>query len=133
MFDTTAAALGLVYSGVLDACPELVVIHPHLGGTMPYVVDRVVECEINVSIERPLRDYLKRHFYVDTVSRTPGALGLASETYGASRVLYGTDYPWITRAGSRQYVDDNLDESWLRAVLHENRVDVLKLPGDASD
>ncbi len=41
MFDTTVAAMSLIVSGVLDALPDLKVVHPHFGGTLPYLVDRI--------------------------------------------------------------------------------------------
>lgn len=35
MYQTALAALQLVDGGVLDAVPDLVVVHPHLGGALP--------------------------------------------------------------------------------------------------
>ena len=42
MYHTTLAAVNLIESGVLDACPDLVVVHPHLGGVLPYVLDKLL-------------------------------------------------------------------------------------------
>jgi predicted TIM-barrel fold metal-dependent hydrolase len=123
MFDTSAAALSLIYSGTLDACPRLTVVHPHLGGTLPYVLGRVVEVEqMDGRIGRSADRYLRERFYVDCVSRTPGALALAIDTYGPERVLYASDYPWGTRSATRAFLDDNLDSSAALAVMHDNRL-----------
>lgn len=129
MFDTAAATLALIYGGVLDACPRLTVLHPHLGGVLPYVTGRVIEDEIGVSTEHDLLTYLRTRFYVDCVQATPGALRLAIETYGAERVLYGTDFPWVQRPSTRSYVDDNLEPDMLEQVLYRNALPGLALPG----
>ena len=127
MFETAAAALSLVYGGVLDACPDLVVVHPHLGGALPAVVDRVVECQIAVEPKYPLRGYLERNFFVDTVQKTPGATALAVETYGLDRLLLGTDFPWITRQGSLHATRNTLSP-WQYERIIANSVPNLRLP-----
>jgi predicted TIM-barrel fold metal-dependent hydrolase len=127
MFETAAAALSLIYGGVLDTCPDLTIVHPHLGGALPAVVDRVVECEIGVRLENRLRDYLRRNFYVDTVQKTPAAVRLAIETYGIDRLVMGTDFPWVTRDGSIEATRAALDATQLEQVL-ANRVPNLRMP-----
>jgi aminocarboxymuconate-semialdehyde decarboxylase len=127
MFETAAAALSLVYGGVLDECPDLVVVHPHFGGALPAVVDRVVECEIGVTPRQNLRRYLRRNFYVDSVQKTPGAATLAVETYGLDRVVYGTDFPWVDRHGSRAATERALEPEQVAQVL-ANTVRNLRLP-----
>src|SRR5262245_40933765 len=90
MLDTSAAALSLVYGGVLDRCPSMTVVHPHLGGTLPYLVGRVELCEAweTLTNEHPLRHYLRNRFYIDSVGVTPSALPLAIELYGIERTLF---------------------------------------------
>jgi predicted TIM-barrel fold metal-dependent hydrolase len=127
MFETAAAALSLVYDGVLDACPDLIVVHPHLGGALPAVVGRVVECEIGLKPRYPLRTYLRRNFYVDTVQKTRGAAELATGTYGLDRLVFGTDFPWITRASSTDATKEALGPERFERVL-ENGVPNLHLP-----
>ncbi|HTX07325.1 MAG TPA: amidohydrolase family protein [Solirubrobacteraceae bacterium] len=130
MFETAAAALSLVYGGVLDACPDLVVVHPHLGGALPGVVDRVVECEIAVELRYPLRTYLQRNFFVDTVQKTPGAPGLAVATYGLDRLVFGTDFPWIERKGSADATRSALSP-WQYEQVLANAIPNLRLPAAA--
>jgi len=129
MFETAAAALSLIYAGVLDECPGLVVVHPHLGGALPAVVDRVVDCQIGTRQRHELRAYLKRNFYVDCVQRTPRAALLAIETYGLDRVVYGTDFPWLSRNSTREAVERTLSEPELERVF-ANVVPNLRLPAD---
>ena len=129
MFDTSAAALSLVYGGVLDECPTLTVVHPHLGGALPYLVGRVELCEAweTLSIEHPLRHYLRSRFYVDSVGDTPAALPLAIDLYGLDRVLFATDYPWLGHEKGRRFVEDNLDGAEREAILHRNQLLVSAL------
>jgi 6-methylsalicylate decarboxylase len=41
VFDTTRAVTHLVLSGTLERCPDLRLIVPHAGGTIPYLADRI--------------------------------------------------------------------------------------------
>jgi aminocarboxymuconate-semialdehyde decarboxylase len=71
----------------------------HLGGTIPYLaerLDRGYEAfeECRADIPNPPSTYLKR-FYYDTVNFDPGALRLAIEFAGASQILAGSDYPHL--------------------------------------
>jgi aminocarboxymuconate-semialdehyde decarboxylase len=99
MFETSMAALSLIYSGTLDACPELTVVHPHAGGTLPFLRGRLdlIESLHGVQRERSLSEYLRTQFYVDSVNTTPGGLELAAATYGPDRILFATDFPWHER------------------------------------
>lgn len=135
VFDTTAAALSFVYSGTLDACPNLTILHPHLGGTIPYIAGRVALCQTfdSVETERPLEAYLRERFFIDSVGDTPGALPLAIETYGLDRILYGTDYPWLDRSKGRRFVETALDEDQANTVLHDNYLPGIAIPTRTSD
>jgi predicted TIM-barrel fold metal-dependent hydrolase len=128
MFDTAAAALALIYGGVLDACPGLTVVHPHLGGALPYVTGRVADCEITGNAEHDLMSYLRTRFFVDCVQSTPGALAFAMEIYGVDRILFATDFPWADRSGSRAYLKNDLDPDAVDRVLYRNRLPQLALP-----
>jgi aminocarboxymuconate-semialdehyde decarboxylase len=98
LFDTTLAASKLVFSGVVRRFPRIRWILGHLGGTIPYLAERLdrgyrafQECRRH--IDRPPTEYLKRHFYYDTVNFDPGALRLAIDFAGSARILAGSDYP----------------------------------------
>ena len=117
MWDTSAAALSLILSGVLDQCPDLKVLHPQLGGMIPYVLGRLTRFMdtwvrhaerlpgdplraahgggVSTALEHPVTHYLQKRFYTDIAVRTPGALALAIETYGLDHVLFGSDFPFF--------------------------------------
>jgi aminocarboxymuconate-semialdehyde decarboxylase len=95
--DTTLAAASLVFSGVVRRFPRIRWVLGHLGGAIPYLVERLDrgfhafrECRAN--IDRPPSAYLK-DFYYDSVNFDVRALRLAIEFAGADHVLAGSDYP----------------------------------------
>ncbi len=95
--DTTLAAASLVFGGVLDRHPDLVLILAHGGGYWPYQFGRLdrghavrAECR---GPRRPPRTYL-RAFHYDTVVHSAEALRYLVGLVGADRVLLGTDAPF---------------------------------------
>lgn len=95
--DTTLAAASLVFSGVVKRHPRIRWILGHLGGAIPYLVERLdrgfhafKECRAN--IDRPPSEYL-REFYYDSVNFDGRALQLAIDFAGADHILAGSDYP----------------------------------------
>ena len=97
LFDTTLAASCLVFSGVVERFPGIRWVLGHLGGAIPYLVERLdrgyhafESCRRNIS--RPPSDYLK-NFYYDTVNFDPKALQLAIDFTGVKHILAGSDYP----------------------------------------
>ncbi len=97
LFDTTTAISRLIFGGILERHPGLKLIAAHLGGTLPYVAERLdrgyrVYPEISDLIPHPPSDYLARISY-DTVSFDQGALRFVLGSMGADRLLLGSDYP----------------------------------------
>jgi aminocarboxymuconate-semialdehyde decarboxylase len=97
LFDTTLAAASLVFNGVVERFPKIRWALCHLGGTIPYLAERLdrgfhafKECRAH--IDRPPTTYL-RGFYYDTVNFDQGALKLAIDFAGADHILAGSDYP----------------------------------------
>ena len=98
LFDTTLAASKLVFSGVVKRYPRIRWVLGHLGGTIPYLAERLdrgyrafSECRVN--IDQPPTAYLKRHFWYDTVNFAAGPLQMAIDFAGADHILAGSDYP----------------------------------------
>ena len=96
-FDTTLAAAGLVFGGVVERFPGITWVLAHLGGAIPYLAERLdrgyrafEECRANIS--QPPSEYLKK-FYYDTVNFDVNALRFAVDFAGADHLLAGSDYP----------------------------------------
>jgi aminocarboxymuconate-semialdehyde decarboxylase len=97
LFDTTLAAANLVFAGVPERFPKIRWALCHLGGSIPYLVERLdrgfeafPDCRAH--IQRPPSGYLK-NFYYDTVNFNPRALELAIAFAGVDHILAGSDYP----------------------------------------
>ncbi len=110
-FDTTLAAAGLVFSGVVERYPGIRWALAHLGGVIPYLAERLdrgyeafPECREHLG--NPPSVYLKT-FYYDTVNFDPGALRLALEFAGADHLLAGSDYPH--RIGSLEMMMNSIN------------------------
>ncbi len=94
-FESAIAAAHLIFGGVLDRFPNLVVCLPHSGGAFPWLVGRLNrgwEKRADLKhIQRPPVEYLRR-FYYDTVGYSDHVLEYLVKVIGADRVLMGSDY-----------------------------------------
>jgi aminocarboxymuconate-semialdehyde decarboxylase len=95
--DTTLAAAKLVFAGVPERYPNIKWVLSHLGGAIPYLVERLdrgwdafPDCRADIS--RKPSEYL-RNFYYDTVNFDPKAVRLAIDFAGADHVMAASDYP----------------------------------------
>jgi len=132
MFDNTQAAARLAFGGVLERCPKLKVIVPHLGGAFPYIMGRIdyayrtrAHCRENIS--QPPSHYLKQ-MYVDTLSFHAPALRCAYETMGAGQMVLGSDYPFAMGGADlivKDIKDLNMTEQEEQRVLGGNMCELL--------
>ncbi len=98
MFETTLAAVRLVFAGVFERHSQLQMIFPHLGGLAPYLMgrlqwgyERFPAC--NAKLNAPPEAYFKR-FYYDTVCRNVPAIRMALSMFGHDHIMFGTDIPF---------------------------------------
>jgi len=99
LFDTTLAATHLVLAGVPERFPKIKWALGHLGGTIPFLMERLDRCfyayEVSRKhISRPPSHYLKE-FYFDTVNFDVDALRFAIDLVGVDQILAGSDYPHL--------------------------------------
>jgi aminocarboxymuconate-semialdehyde decarboxylase len=137
-FEDTISGLRLVLSGMTARYPNIRVIVPHLGGTLPFLLARLdVQAANNrrtggatFGIEGNPSDYVKQLWF-DTVNLHPAALRCACESFGADRLLLGTDYPFMLGDTFRdcvRYVEQaGLPEADTRAILDQNAARLLGL------
>lgn len=136
LFDTTLAAAHLVFAGIPEWFPNIRWVLGHLGGTIPYLAERLDrgyeafrECRAN--IPKPPSEYLRTFFY-DTVNFDPKALRLAIAFAGVNQILAGSDYPH--KIGSIYKMKSTIEKLDLRAedrakILGGNAARLLGLPG----
>ena len=68
MFSSTAGAARFMLSGMLDRLPDLIVIVPHLGGTLPYLAQRLVDQNGRGGAEHNILEYLQTRIWLDSCS-----------------------------------------------------------------
>ncbi len=110
-YETTAAMVRLVFSGVFDRYPGIKFITHHCGAMVPYFADRIVigqdyaEKHLGAKWKRALKkppiDYFHM-FYGDTaLNGNDAALRCGYEFFGAERVIFATDFPYDDEGGER--------------------------------
>jgi 6-methylsalicylate decarboxylase len=122
-FEDTVAALRLAMSGVGDRYPGIQFIVPHLGGTMPFLLARVLRMTGGRG-----RDALHAMYY-DTVSGSAEGLRCACDYWGPERLLFGTDYPYSDVEEFERrltYLDEaGLDEAELTRIRGTRATELL--------
>ena len=99
MFDTTLAVARMCFDGMLRELPDIRWIVAHLGGAVPYLMERMdngwrdfPECRTKID-ELP-STYLKKLYY-DTVNFNPHLLMMVRKMMGADHMVMGSDYPHL--------------------------------------
>jgi OH-DDVA meta-cleavage compound hydrolase len=105
--------------GVFERFPDLRIICPHGGGSVPYQLGRWRVRTLNAN-GSDFQEALRRNVYFDTTIYSEAALRLLVEEVGADRVLFGTEKP-----GSGSAIDPDTGE-WFDDV----RPKLLRLFGE---
>jgi 6-methylsalicylate decarboxylase len=99
VFDTTRAITHLVLSGTLERCPDLRLIVPHAGGTIPFLADRIALIAsrfVPGSADRApagVNAYLKKLYYELAISTSPHTLASVLRIAAPDHLLFGGDFP----------------------------------------
>lgn len=93
MVSTSLTGLRVILSGLLDRLPDLDLVLPHLGGTLPYLTQRVIDLNGNGDAEHDILYYLRNRIWTDTCNYWHPALRCAIDTFGPERIMLGSDYP----------------------------------------
>jgi len=136
-FEDTIAMARLILSGLTLRYPDIRFIVPHLGGTMPLFLQRMDNvAERDGWREKHSRELmpsdLARRFWFDTVNEQHSALRCACETFGAERLMLGTDWPMLPPEKLKHFVDyvgEALPPGDARQVLDVNAAHLLGLDG----
>lgn len=93
-FEDTVAALQLMQADFPKKFPRVKAILPHLGGTLPFLTQRLDHMAHRFMAGKGVPREVARKFWYDTVNAYPPALRCACETFGIDRLIFGTDYPF---------------------------------------
>ena len=85
--------------------PNVTVQVANLGGTLPFLLERMDEVTRERTCSHPLPSEQPTRCYVDTASFGPRALHMTVACFGAERVLLGTDFPIFDTARQLQSLD----------------------------
>lgn len=103
LFDTVLAQCRLVFSGVLEAYPDLQILIHHMGSLIPHFYSRIDEFYQRQSVSpytvheeltaEPLEYF--QSLYVDTVTNgSRRSLERGLDFYGTDQLLFASDYPF---------------------------------------
>ncbi len=86
-------ALTLIAGDLLDTYPNVTVQVVNLGGTLPFIVERMEAIAKSREMSATATTSALRRLVYDTASLGPRAIELAVKVIGADRIMFGTDYP----------------------------------------
>lgn len=89
----TQVVLTLLLSDLLEAYPRIRFQIINLGGTLPFIVERMEAIARHRTPESPFPTARLRRLWFDSASMGPRALEMAVALYGADRIMLGTDWP----------------------------------------
>lgn len=101
--DTTRAIASLLFTGAAARFPNIRWIFSHGGGTMPFLLSRFTK-QAAITKERAqifpngIMSELKKFHYDTTQANHPGALAAILRIVSASRLLFGSDFPYQSAA-----------------------------------
>jgi len=98
-FDTSLAVARMCYDGMFEDFQNIRWIIGHLGGAVPYLMERMDNgyrdfADCRQKINKLPSEYLKRLYY-DTVSFSEHALTMVKNMVGADHMVMGSDYPHL--------------------------------------
>ncbi len=127
VIEVSAAAMRLVFSGVMERHPNLKLVMSHTGGALPYQAGRMDKNGKKANLPELPSTYIKR-MYTDTVS--PHALGMefAVRFFGPDHVMYGSDYPcWMPEAALEYFAEVGFSEEDQAKILGGNARRILNI------
>jgi 6-methylsalicylate decarboxylase len=131
--EDTISIMQLITRGVPVRYPDIKIINSHLGGALPMLLQRADDqyrWEAPDTPEPP--SVAARRMWYDTVGHghVP-ALRCAIDSFGAGRLLLGTDFPYENGdvfARAVDYINDpQIDPSAARAILDQNASALLDI------
>ena len=86
-------ALTVILSDMLDAYPRITFQVVNLGGTLPFIFERLESIARHRNPDEPFPTDRLRRLWYDCASLGPRALEAAVKILGADRIMLGSDFP----------------------------------------
>jgi 6-methylsalicylate decarboxylase len=120
VFDTTRAAVNLLFSGALERFAKISFILSHAGGTLPFIAWRL---SVAPMIDRRLKQRsradifaaLKSFWYDNALASGIEPTGTLSRVAAKDRILFGSDWPFCNERVVAEEVKDFTAPGFLSA------------------
>lgn len=117
----------LLFTDFLEPYPNVSVHVANLGGTLPFVIERMDHVSRERSPGAPPPSTRLRRVHVDCASLGPRAIELSVAVFGADRVLLGTDCPIFSTAYSLGSIAEaRISEPDRQKILRGNAEELLE-------
>lgn len=136
-FDTTRAAVNLLFSGALERFSRIRFILSHAGGTLPYLAWRLsvapmIDSRLKQRSRVEIFAALKVFWYDNALASGPQSMAALSQIAAPERILFGSDWPFCNERVVAEEVADFTAPGFLApdAIAMIARENALKLfPG----
>jgi len=134
-FDTTRAAVNLLFSGALERFPKIRFILSHAGGTLPYLAWRLsvapmIDKRLTQRSRADIFAGLKTFWYDNALASGPQSMAALSQIAAPERILFGSDWPFCNARVVAEEVKDFTAPGFLSpdrraAIARENALQLF--------
>jgi 6-methylsalicylate decarboxylase len=134
LFDTTRAAVNLVFGGALERFPRIRFILAHAGGLVPYFAWRLsvapmIDARLPQIPRAAILARLRRFWYDVALSPAAETLACLAATAAPERIVFGSDWPFanaaVLAAALDTYVSAPIDDRQRLAIDRGNALALL--------
>jgi predicted TIM-barrel fold metal-dependent hydrolase len=98
-FDTTRALVNVALNGTLDRCPNVRMQWAHLGGTIPFIANRIhnqswVMPDERTDMQHGMSHYFAKQWYDTGLSAYYGNVLTSMGIAPIEQLVFGTDFPY---------------------------------------
>lgn len=130
--EVAVQCLRMITSGVFDRYPKLQIVIGHMGEALPFyywrIGDDLAKITKNV-LNKPVQQYINDNFHITTSAffRTE-LLTLALAVMGEDRVLFSTDYPFVSAVeGAEWFRAVDLPRAVKEKIAYKNAEKLLRI------
>ncbi len=134
-FDTTRAAVNLVFSGALERFADIRFILSHAGGTLPFLAWRIsvapmIDARLRQRSRQEIFAALKTFWYDNALASGPQPMAAISQIAAEDRIVFGSDWPFCNDRVVAEEVADftapgSLPPARIAAIGRDNALKLL--------
>jgi len=135
-FDTTRAAVNLLFSGALERFANVHFILSHAGGTLPYLAWRLsvapmIDKRLTSRSRAEIFACLKTFWYDNALASGPESMATLKQIAAPERILFGSDWPFCNARVVAEEVKDFTAPEFLApdtcaAISRENALKLFR-------